>query len=106
VNAIDLLNPRRRQRSGWARRRESPDAPEGGPRKGRLKHVSTICSAICNRCGGSVKIIVWIEDLLINSRILNQPAGKFNVLPAANRLPKLRAPPQTRLFVTVAGKGL
>jgi len=64
----------------------------------RLKRVFNIDITICNRCGGAVKIIACIEDLLVIKKILDHLDAKSGAVDSASQLPEPRAPPQARLF--------
>ncbi len=64
----------------------------------RLKRVFNLTITICNRCGGSVKIIACIEDPLVIKKILDHLNVKSVAFASANQLPEPRAPPQARLF--------
>jgi hypothetical protein len=63
----------------------------------RLKRVFNIDIETCNSCGGPVKIIACIEDLLVIKKILAHLERK-DASHAAWRLPPCRAPPQASLF--------
>jgi hypothetical protein len=63
----------------------------------RLKRVFNIDIAICQACGGQVRVIACIEDPVVISKILTYLADKaLSAKPVP--LPESRAPPQVRLF--------
>jgi hypothetical protein len=62
----------------------------------RLKRLFSIDIEVCNRCGGSVKVISCIEDQDIIDRILAHIRNKEQDAPTLPLLtPPLRAPPET-----------
>ena len=63
----------------------------------RLKRVFAIDIETCSVCGGSMKVIAAIEDLVVIKKILTHLRAKGLYLEAAG-LPQSRAPPQGDLF--------
>ena len=62
----------------------------------RLKRVFNIDTAVCGRCGGSVRVIACIEDQDIIDRILAHLESKEQNTPALPHLaPPTRAPPKS-----------
>ena len=61
----------------------------------RLKRVFAIDIETCSVCGGNMKVIAAIEDLVVIKKILTHLRAKG--LEAAG-LPQSRAPPQGDLF--------
>ncbi len=66
-------------------------------RSGTFYSVLDIDIETCTECGGSVKVIVCIEDPVVIKKILTHLMGKaLSAEPV--RLPESRAPPQVGLF--------
>ena len=62
----------------------------------RLKRVFNIDIEVCNRCGGSVRVIACIEDQDVIDRILAHLRDKEQDTPTLPHLaPPTRAPPGT-----------
>jgi len=62
----------------------------------RLKRVFNIDIEVCDRCGGSVKVIACIEDRNVIDRILAHLREKQRGSPTLPHLtPRSRAPPET-----------
>jgi hypothetical protein len=59
--------------------------------------VFNIDIEICRECGGAVKVIADIEDLVVIRKIRDHLKEKDEYQDAF-RLPERRGPPQTRLF--------
>lgn len=65
----------------------------------RLKRVSNIDIEICSACGGAMKVIACIEDLVVIQKILEH-LKKKDEASESNALPESRAPP-ARQGVTI-----
>ena len=63
----------------------------------RLKRVFNIDIAVCEECGGAVKVLASIEDPVVIKRILAHLERKTEPK-EFNPLPECRAPPQPGLF--------
>jgi hypothetical protein len=63
----------------------------------RLKRVFNIDIEICEKCGGDVRIIATIEDLIVIGKILTHLNDKVSSV-AITLLPECRAPPLAKLF--------
>ncbi len=63
----------------------------------RLKRVFRIDIATCLACGGAVRIIACIGDLLVIEKILTRLDAKGGAAEATRR-PPCRAPPSAGLF--------
>ena len=63
----------------------------------RLKRVFNIDIETCRECGGAMKVIACIEDLVVIQKILNHLKAKGEYQDAF-RLSESRGPPQTSLF--------
>lgn len=65
----------------------------------RLKRVFNIDVALCQHCGGAMKVIACIEDPVVIQAILAHLAEKEKAAPPSKAmLPESRAPPQRDLF--------
>ena len=63
----------------------------------RLKRVFNIDIAICQACGGALRIIACIEDPVVIKKILTH-LDKQDPSVEVSPLPPCRAPPQGGLF--------
>jgi hypothetical protein len=97
------VTPAGRGKGGQGAATEDPDEPTTAERRAamtwaqRLKRVFGIDIQTCPACGGAVRIIAYIEDLVVIEKILAHLDAKASE-PEAPRRPPCRAPPQRGLF--------
>ncbi len=63
-----------------------------------VKRVFDVDVETCTYCGGSVKVIVYIEDQQVIDKVLSHLRKKDRLPLYLDPLPNTRASPQTSLF--------